>query len=265
MEEEEDRSHTHGEDGLLGTLVETVGQLKALRSLGEAVVERGRQRGGQGGQGGQDGGGGKGGGEEEEEEQAGGGGPDDEECIRKAMHVLREVSVSHWDGVSSWREALRECACILATPPPGGSNQPPAPAGESGPVWSGRHEDGFSDVLLSIEEDVQYLEDKLAAIIAKLNEPRQEAWNGQTGPSSEQLEDEGHLREQDQLGLEPTSQETPCPPDVQPAAEPSSKPEETEESVVDGNDGDAAPQDLQRDNLEDKQEKMKDGGLITVG
>lgn len=259
MEEEEERSHTHGEDGLLGTLVETVGQLKALRSLGEAAVERG----GQGGQGGQDGGGGKGG---EEEEQAGGGGPDEEECIRKAMHVLREVSVSHRDGVSSWREALRECACILATPPPGGSNQPPAPAGESGPVWSGKHEDGFSDVLLSIEEDVQNLEEKIAAIVAKLNEPQREAWNGQTGPSSEQLQDQGHPSEQDRLGLEPTGQETPCPPDVQPAAEPSSKVEETEEeSVVDDNDADAAPQDLQRDTLEDKQEEMKDGGLITVG
>lgn len=126
---------THGEDSLLRMLVEAVQELKALQSLRdrrlEVAVERRCQREEEeGGRGAQDGGGGKGG--EEEEEEAGGGSPDEEECIRKVMHVLREVSMSHSDRVTSWREVLRECACILAKSPPEGSNQPPAPTGHSG-------------------------------------------------------------------------------------------------------------------------------------
>lgn len=128
--------NTHREDGLLRMLVEAVRELTALRSLRDrrldVAVERGRQRGEEGGQGAQDGGEGKGG----EEEEAGGGCPDEEECVGKVMHVLREVSISHSDRVTSWREALRECVCILAKSPPEGSNQPPAPTGDSGPLRS---------------------------------------------------------------------------------------------------------------------------------
>lgn len=117
---------------------------------------------------------------------------------------------------------------------------------------------------------MQNVKEKLAGIIAKLSEHslklQQEASNGQTGPSSEQLKDEGHLSEQGQLGLEPRSQETPCPSDVQPAAEPSSKLEEEEkESAEDNDDADAVPQGLQRDHLEEQHQIMKDTGLITVG
>lgn len=121
------------EDGLLRTLVEAVRKLKALRSFRdhhlEVAVGRECQRGEEGGRGAQDGGGGKGG---EEVEEAEGRSPDEEECIWKVMHVLREVSVSHSDRVTSWGKALRECSCILAKSPPEGSNQPPAPTGDSG-------------------------------------------------------------------------------------------------------------------------------------
>lgn len=137
-------------NGLLGMLVEAVRELKALRSLRdrrlEVRVERGCQRGEQGGRGAQDGGGGEGG--EEEEEEAGGGSPGEEECIWKALHVLREVSISHSDRVSSWREALRESACILATSPPEGSNHPPAPTGESGPFWSMKSKLSSQDIII---------------------------------------------------------------------------------------------------------------------
>lgn len=127
--EEAESLNTREEDGLLSLLVEAVRELKALRGLGDrrlnAVVE--------GGRGAQDGGGGKGG----EEEDAGGGRPDEEECIRKVLHVLREVSISYSHRVGPWREALRECVCTLATPPPGGSHQPPAPTAGPGWFWSG--------------------------------------------------------------------------------------------------------------------------------
>lgn len=129
--EDAESLHTHREDGLLGMLVEAVGELKALRSVGdsrlEVAVERGR--------GAQDGGRGKGG-----EEEAGGGSPDEEECIWKVLRVLREVSISHSDWVTSWRGALRDCACILDKPPPEGSSQPPAPTGDSAPFWSIKEE-----------------------------------------------------------------------------------------------------------------------------
>lgn len=125
--EEAEPLDTHREVGLLRMLVEAARELKALRSFRglRLAVERGR--------GAEDGGGGKGG---EVEEEAEGGSPDEEECIWKVLHMLREVSISHSDSVTSWREALRECACILEKSPPECSNQPPAPAGDSGRFWS---------------------------------------------------------------------------------------------------------------------------------
>lgn len=126
--EEAESLDTHREVGLLRMLVEVARKLKALQSLRGRCLEVAAER----GRGAQDEGRGKG----SEEEEEGGGSPDEEECIWKVLHVLREVSISHSDRVTSWREALRECACILAKSPPEGSNQPPAPTGDSGQLWS---------------------------------------------------------------------------------------------------------------------------------
>lgn len=114
---------------------------------------------------------------------------------------------------------------------------------------------------------MQNVKDKLLGVIAKLNEEslkfHKEASNGQTGPLSEQLEDEGHLGEQ---GLDPTSHVTLGPSDAQPAAGSSSKlEEEGKESEADNNHADAVRQGNQRQNLEERHEKIKDRGLITVG
>lgn len=117
---------------------------------------------------------------------------------------------------------------------------------------------------------MQNVKDKLVGIIAKLNEEslkfHKEASDGQTGPSSEHLEDKGHLSEQGRLGGDSTSHVTLCPSDAPPAAESCSKLEEKgKEPAPDNNDADAVPQGNQRDNLEETREKMKDRGLITVG
>lgn len=133
MEEAEALEDTCPEEALLGRLVEAVRGLNALQSLRdgrrEVAVERGCPAGEEGGRGARDGGGGKG------DEEAGGGSPDEEECICKVLRLLRGVSVSHSVRATSWREALRECALVLTACPPGGSDQRPVPAGESGSFW----------------------------------------------------------------------------------------------------------------------------------
>lgn len=118
---------------------------------------------------------------------------------------------------------------------------------------------------------MQNVQHKLVCIVTKLNEEslkfHKEASNGQTRPSSEHLEEEGHLNEQGRLGLDPPSHVQLVPSDATPAAESSSKLEEKglEESAADNNKADAVTQGNQRDNLEETLEKMKDRGLITVG
>ena len=129
--EEAEFLNTYWEEGLLRRLVEAVRELKALRSLRDRRLEMKVE----GGRGAQDGGGGEGNEEEEaggspDEEEEAGGSPDEEECMRKVLHVLREVSTSHSDRVTAWSEALRECACVLTKPPAEGSGAPPAPAGD---------------------------------------------------------------------------------------------------------------------------------------
>lgn len=60
-----------------------------------------------------------------EEEERGAGADEEEECVRNVLHALRELSISHSDRVTSWRQALRECARILTDCPPGDSKQQP--------------------------------------------------------------------------------------------------------------------------------------------
>lgn len=95
-----------GEDGLLSMLTEAAQELEAVR---------GQRRGGpgRGGGGATEGGLGEGMLSEEEEE----------ECMRKVLGALRELSVSHSDRVAEWREAVGECARMLAECPPEGSVQ----------------------------------------------------------------------------------------------------------------------------------------------
>ena len=45
------------------------------------------------------------------------------ECRQKVLGVLKELRVFHSERVAAWREALRECACMLSKSPPGGGDQ----------------------------------------------------------------------------------------------------------------------------------------------
>nr|XP_046237533.1 death domain-containing protein 1 [Scatophagus argus] len=93
-------------------------------------------------------------------------GQQEKACKQKALGVLRELSVFHSDRVAAWREALRECACMLAKSPPGGSDQP-SPNDPACNVKSCSH--SFSDTFHSVEEDIQNIMEKLNTIITKLN------------------------------------------------------------------------------------------------
>lgn len=106
MHEAEPLDDGRREDRLLRALTETARALEAVRRL------RDRRKGGPGRGGGDAivGGSGEDGGEEEE-------------CMQKVLGALRELSVSHSDRVAGWREALRECARMLAKCPPEGSVQ----------------------------------------------------------------------------------------------------------------------------------------------
>lgn len=62
------------------------------------------------------------GGEEEGEEEGAAGDEEERRCVQKVLGVLRELSASHSERVTAWREALRRCAHMLANWPLEGSN-----------------------------------------------------------------------------------------------------------------------------------------------
>lgn len=107
MHEAESLDDGRREDRLLRALTETARALEAVRRL------RDHRKGGPGRGGGDAIQGGSG--EDGEEEE--------EECMQKVLGALRELSVSHSDRVAGWREALTECARMLAKCPPEGSVQ----------------------------------------------------------------------------------------------------------------------------------------------
>lgn len=255
MEEEEFPQDARQEEALLGRLVEAARGLRALPSLGDRRQEVAAE-------------GGRG---------LGGGTGDEGQRICELLHLLRGVSVSHSVRATSWRETLRECVCVLATPPPGGSDRQPLPTGDSGSFWAtkgdvasqvvnhvfpgGDHQDDVLRVLLSVEEDVQKVTDTLLRILAKLTQEVLRFHQEEPGDaaSPEQLEDHqsGHVR------LGPDSNVTSRPLDAQPAAESSSKVDESgAEPVEDSTLTDGVLQDTQRDNVGGTSETMEGGDLI---
>lgn len=57
-----------------------------------------------------------------EKEEGVAGDEEERRCMQKVLGVLRELSASHSERVTAWREALRRCAHMLANWPPEGSN-----------------------------------------------------------------------------------------------------------------------------------------------
>lgn len=111
MERAEPAVARQSEDLLLCTLTETIRDLEA------SVGPRGpRGKGADGGR--------RSGEESHEEEDRGaaGGGGAESRCVQKVLLALRELSISHTVRVAAWRDALAECAHMLAQRPPGGSN-----------------------------------------------------------------------------------------------------------------------------------------------
>lgn len=111
------------EEGLLGTLAETVQELGTLRRLRDhASGEAGRRR-FTGGEPGRARGAGIQGGGPEDERKGDSADEEEKECMRRVLRALRELGVSHSDRVAAWREALREWPRVMGNTPPGGSDQ----------------------------------------------------------------------------------------------------------------------------------------------
>lgn len=267
MEEEDHPRDARQEEALLGRLVEAVRGLKDLQSLRdrrrEAAAEGGCPAGEEGGRGAGDGGGGKG---------------EDKDEVCKLLRLLREVSVSHSVRAASWREALRECVCVLARPPPEGSDQQPVLTGDSGEslkrdaasqvvkvqshiTFSGRdHQDTLVRILLSVEEDVGNVTDTLVGIVAKLSEEVLQFQEEEPGDATSPEQLEGPLSGHIHLGLDASV--TSRPLDAQPAEDSSSNLEEKGTESLEDNTHSDGVQDNQRDEAGGTSGKPEDGALI---
>ncbi|XP_062300443.1 death domain-containing protein 1 [Scomber scombrus] len=93
----------------------------------------------------------------------------EKDCKKKSLAVLREVSVFHSNRVTAWREALRDCACILNKYPPGGANQHHQTTTDNAESKDMLCSDSFSNTFWSIGEDVENILDKLNIVITKLD------------------------------------------------------------------------------------------------
>ncbi|XP_062240528.1 death domain-containing protein 1 [Platichthys flesus] len=85
----------------------------------------------------------------------------EEEWKQKVLGVLRELRVFHSERVAAWREALRECACMISRSPPGGGDQQDASTAGAG-------SESFSDTFQSVSEDFENLTQNLNTIVSKL-------------------------------------------------------------------------------------------------
>ncbi|XP_067435695.1 death domain-containing protein 1 [Thunnus thynnus] len=164
------------EDSLLNMLTETVRGLEAVRLSRDHYngAVSGRRRTGEETETGSDEGiysparketesEGKGRGRSADEEQ------EEKECKKKVLAVLRELSVFHSNRVTAWREAFRECACILNKSPPGGVDlQHPSTTDKTESKVT-LCSDFFGDTFRSIGEDVENIMDKLNTFISKLD------------------------------------------------------------------------------------------------
>ncbi|XP_030609951.1 death domain-containing protein 1 [Archocentrus centrarchus] len=152
------------EDGLPMVLTETVQELEGVRygrnhpnatADGRRSSREKTQRGREGGmlRTAED--------EKEDEEQ------EEQGCKSKGLGVLRELSVFHSGKLRDWKQALRECAAMLNSTPPGGGDQQCPSATENAEC---RPRSGScSDIFLSAGEDVEKIIDKIGSIILKLD------------------------------------------------------------------------------------------------
>ncbi|XP_034082237.1 death domain-containing protein 1 [Gymnodraco acuticeps] len=168
MDEEESRHGRRRKNSLLNMLTETCGGLEAVRS------RRKHNDGTVGGRKsiGEEPGRGKG-----EEIQSGSeegmlshaeDKEDDEEerlCKQRVLGVMRELSVFHSERVTAWRGVLRDCA---NKSPPGDSDQQEASTRDT--HWKVKPcSDSFTDIFLSVWENIDVIMDTLNTIIAKLD------------------------------------------------------------------------------------------------
>ncbi|KAI3376382.1 hypothetical protein L3Q82_016863, partial [Scortum barcoo] len=167
------------EESLLNVLTETFQGFEAVRRS-RSHRRKCTREGGEETQGGSEGGMlGPAGGEEEYEERERNADEEREEreCKRRVLGALRELSVFHSDRVTAWREVLRECACMLAKPPPGGRKQQhPSTTGMCAHLTDAclfcvtPCSDSFSDTFLCVGEDVENIINRLNTTITKLDE-----------------------------------------------------------------------------------------------
>lgn len=135
MDEAESFPDRWKEDALLNMLTETIRGLEAVRRRRGCHKGTNKPGGGRGEEmqrGSKEGPLSSGDGEEEDEERGGNADEEREEkgSMQRVLGVLRELSVFHSDRVTAWREVLRGCAHMVATSPPGGSDQQhPPPTG----------------------------------------------------------------------------------------------------------------------------------------
>lgn len=109
MEQAEPVGAGQSEDRLLCTLTEAIRELEAV-SLLQSPCGRGadgRRRLGEESH------------EEDDKVDAAAGA--ERRCMQKVLVVLKELSISHTVRVAASRDALRDCAHVLANRPPGGS------------------------------------------------------------------------------------------------------------------------------------------------
>ncbi|XP_076737895.1 death domain-containing protein 1 isoform X1 [Maylandia zebra] len=94
------------------------------------------------------------------------------DCKKRALGVLREVSVFHSCRLRAWKQALRRCSSTLSSSPPGGgAQQHPSTTGRGGKKDTGCRpcSGSVSDIFLSVGEDVEKIIDKISSIIIKLD------------------------------------------------------------------------------------------------
>uniref|UniRef100_A0AAZ1XUH5 Death domain containing 1 n=1 Tax=Oreochromis aureus TaxID=47969 RepID=A0AAZ1XUH5_OREAU len=148
------------EDRLLIALAETVQKLEGVRCCGDHhdAAAGGRMDEGED--------------EREDERRRRSKEQQERDCKKRALGVLREVSVFHSCRLRAWKQALRQCSSTLSSSPPGGgAQQHPATTGRGGkkdtecrPCSS-----SISDIFLSVGEDIEKIIDKISSIIIKLD------------------------------------------------------------------------------------------------
>ncbi|KAG7241618.1 hypothetical protein INR49_025538 [Caranx melampygus] len=104
-----------------------------------------------------------------QDERSANGGQVERACKQKVVGVLKEMGVFHSETVTTWREALRECASMFNKYPPGSGDQQYPSATE--PEYKVMPcSDSLSDTFHSVVKDTENIMQKLSTIITKLDD-----------------------------------------------------------------------------------------------